>query len=688
MRKINNPGRSHKADDLQRVLEIPLVGEADAELVDLVSREFLTPRAYQDGFRFLAKQAEGLATFLSQGSMFGAIGVGHGKTGLSLAIAGAAPFQFPDVKRTMLFVPPNLVPQLKKDLRFWVPRLKRKPHYVPYAGQPKAKRQRICSTAPKGMYAAQYSLISTQDFEEELESINPDLLIFDECHNVRDFSRPKGARIKRYIDNRAKQGRPVRVVAMSGTITNSQIKDYWHFLQWIAGDKCPVPRHWELFKLWDSVIRSERKDSNPFAFGEGANTEQLQQQWVYPLVSWANDRVLPKDRQLTHDRVGVWNAYRLRLVLSPHVTATTDDEIGVSLNFARASELKPLPEGVDTYWREVLDSVAPVPTDERKPDPDGSPYIPELLATPMHRHAYFKQMSAGFFYWHSWPEGLDQETLELCREWKLARQALNKAMGAFLKEEARPGLDSPFLVGDSMRRHGFDDTGDPHLLACWQEFKKRDVELQARGVEQIKNTCWLSEHKVDEIMDWVLSVEAGKTPGGVIFVHSRALGERVAEKIREKLGNGRCIRALGGDNAASEIIEERNRDKYVVGSYGSISDGLNLQFHQHCLFAQLAPSARSLQQAIGRLHRNGQRSDELTMTFSLSTEFEEAELWSLLQDSAYAASTTPQAYKALAGRYLFDLTEAPASFLRAMGFQRSELPERERAALAERFGWA
>ena len=673
------------------MLQVPLKGEADPDTLETVSELFLTPQAIREGFRFLPKQAEGLATFLAHGSLFAPIGVGHGKTGLSLAIAGAAPPRFSDVHRSMIFLPPHLVPQLQKDLRFWVPRLAHKPYYVPYAGLTKQKRQRILHNPVKGTYAAQYSLLSTKNFEEELWTINPDLLIFDEAHNIRDFSRPKCARIRRYIARRKAEKRPVRVVAMSGTIVHNQIRDYAHFLQWICGDAAPIPLHHELMQLWNSVIRSERKDVSAFSFDNDYSDAALEREFVYPLVTWANERVLDEsETKLEQDRLGVWNAYRLRLVLAPHVTATTDDEIGVSLNFARENTPVQVPDEVHPYWKDTLASLVILPEEERKPDPDGTPYIQDILATPMQRHSVLKQLSAGFFYWHAWPEGLEQEQLDLCRAWSQARKNFNKTMSAYLKDNACPGMDSPFLVGDSMRKYGFEETGDRFLLHMWEEFKLLSVELKKMGVELEQRTKWLSDVKLRALDSWLdrMEREDPKGGGGILFVAHRAVGEAVADYIRKKLGDNRCIRALGGDNATESVIDERNRNRYIVGSYGSMSDGLNLQYHQNALFLQLPFSAKQFQQAIGRVHRNGQEADELTIDLVMNTDFEEQELWSLMQDTAFANATTPQVYKALKARYLFDLEEAPESFLRTLGFEQSDLPAREQLELRRRFGWS
>lgn len=676
--------------DLVRILNIPIVGEATEGLVEGVSREYLTRKAYEDEeWRFLTKQAEALMTFIVEGSCFCPIGVGHGKTGASLAIAGVAPVIYPDVKRSMLFIPPKLVTQLLQvDLPNWVPKLVHKPHQVRYAGRPLKERMRTAQSAPLGMYVTPYSLLSQKEYETELTLIDPDLLIFDECHNIKDFDRPKCSRIARFMANRAAEGRPVRVVAMSGTIVHKQLMDFAHFLIWICGNQAPIPKMAGLMKVWNSYISSETTDSGMWATDNGVSAEE-QEQSIFPLINWANERVLSSDKQLPLDRQSAWHAFRLRLVLSPHVVSTTDDDIGVSLNFDRFETTVRIPREVQEYWNEVQSGIDIIPMSERKPDPDGTPFIPMQLPTPMQRHAIFTQLSAGFFYWYKFPDNLSQEDVDLTRQWLEARRNERRAMSAFLSNTNIPGLDSPFLVGSSMKNHGAKQTGDHFLYHHWLEWKRIDGEMARRGIEPERHIEWLSDDKVESVMLWISKVQREeKRHGGIIFVQSRALGERLFARIQRDLGVDSVLRALGGDKTTSEIINPKNRNKYIVGSFGSIADGLNLQYHQRMLMAQIPPSARALQQAVGRIHRTGQKADEVTVDWLMNTEFEEQELWLKLQDTAFAGSATPQSYKALQAKFLFSLDDAPMSFLRSMGFEQSRLPDEERHSLRSRFGWA
>ena len=73
--------------EIRRIIGMPLVFPMDGPECEAYCRENIIASAYEDGFRLWPVQAEAVAAFELYNGLFGPIGVGWGKTLVSLMIA-------------------------------------------------------------------------------------------------------------------------------------------------------------------------------------------------------------------------------------------------------------------------------------------------------------------------------------------------------------------------------------------------------------------------------------------------------------------------------------------------------------------------------------------------------------------------------------------------------------------------
>ncbi len=102
-----------------------------------------------------------------------------------------------------------------------------------------------------------YNWISSIKGARFLEEYQPDLMICDEVHKLKN---PKSARTKRII--RYFKTHPGTIfVGLSGTITKDALSDYYH-LFWLAlRDRSPLPNNQPEIEMWDLVLSPKRENN-------------------------------------------------------------------------------------------------------------------------------------------------------------------------------------------------------------------------------------------------------------------------------------------------------------------------------------------------------------------------------------------------------------------------------------------
>lgn len=634
--------------EVGRICALPIVYELAPEEVEEFSRQNLLATAFHSGYRFKPDQANAITTFDLHGGAFCIMAVGSGKTLVSLMIAQRA-FEA-GTKKSLLLIPASVFPQFVREL----PGYRRKVNLsVPFflMGGATAKRRRsLARTKQPGCHVLPYScLSSTKEAEEILHLIGPELIIADEAHSLKNPRAARTARVRRYME----KANP-RLVAMSGTITNKSVLDYWPQITRALGINSPLPMTSNMAHSWAQVLDSQ---------GSTDGTTGP----ILPLIRWARDN-FPEDRKKLEESVrGFRHAYKLRLRFCPGVVASTEGHVGSSLIFsnrpAKSSStmnwlhLKELEEGVVKEWV--------TPTGDE-------------IDHAIHQFKWLDELSAGFYNELYWPEpktAEEEDALVRAKEHHELQNEYHRELRKWLSHRSRPGMDTPFLVGQEMHRNGKKNVG-ADLYDSW--FRMKGAEFDGMPV-RLSRPIRICDYKITDAVRWA----KGLRGGGILWVHHQGVGEWLIEELQK--AEVPSLYCPAGNVANREVGDPKHADKFLVASISAHGTGKNLQhFHQQ-LVVQWPRSASRAEQLLGRTHREGQKADELVVITNLTTPFDHANFAACLNDATYIHDTSsPQ--KLLYGSYETAPRVVDSSVLRQQGFENKQLTGEQIAILRDKFG--
>lgn len=271
-------------NDLQRIADLPR-REFTPEQLEYLADELTAILKKPGGtMRLFPQQAAGLHDAGVLDGLFGPLGVGDGKTLISLLASLVM-----RATRPMLLLPAALIPKTERE-RFEL-----------------SKHWQI----PNNIRLMSYELLSRDRCKDELINYRPDLLICDEAHRLKN----RHAAVTRRVDRYMKHNPEARFVALSGTIMRKSLKDFAHVLKWCLKDKAPVPVHSEEVGEWaealdENVDPMTRRD--PGALLKLCTTEEL---------------------RTYQPAIAIRHAFRRRLLETPGVVATSrgGDSTGASI---------------------------------------------------------------------------------------------------------------------------------------------------------------------------------------------------------------------------------------------------------------------------------------------------------------------------------------------------------------------
>ena len=381
------------------------------------------------------------------------------------------------------------------------------------------------------------------------------LIVADEAHRIK---RPEAARTKRII--RFFQQHPeVTFAALSGTFTSRSLHDYKHLAELALREGSPIPTDSYHLDHWAQAVDVEGQPG--------------QQAWrmVQPLWDWFTK--LPECPEPDAGLCGtgaekcdkVRAAFRHRLWTTPGVVATTSPSVGSSLYLSLHPDL-PVPETVT----QVLDTV--LQTGER---PDG-----EVLADPIEIWRFQRQMSQGFYYVWDWPGGL------VDTEWVEARSDWSRRVRAELAQHSAEGYDSPLLVFNRIQRQH--EAGQRLAIhRSWQRWQG-----QRHKKPPPTKPVWLSPFLLDYAISWL---EQQSEPA-ILWYDSAAVEAALATRGVTTYGAG--------------AAPPRKAEKCAM-SIQAHGVGKNLQAWRTQLVMAPPSSGLAWEQLLGRLHRQGQKADEV-----------------------------------------------------------------------------
>lgn len=680
-RLLDNPGQYQ---EIRRICNLPIKEPWTDERVEAFNRDHLLASSYADGFRLWGIQCEGVTDYAEEDGLFGAIGVGWGKTILFQMIAEVA-YSKKKLKRMMVMVPSQVLNQLVKvDFPF---ARKRIPISYPVhvlGGKSMKARLALAKSGKKGLYVMPYSCLSTKDTTEVLEAIRPELIICDEADKLGNRRAARTKRVMNYVNEYEPQG-----VCLSGTITSKSIKDYWHLIKWCLKESCPLPLSSNLASEWATKIDAQASSSE--ASGP-----------IVPLIEWAMDHF--PEEEITEDTAGFRRAYRIRLRTAPGAVASGDLDIGPSLIINNLPVKNPAEsEGWETlehFRRQVVESFLTPNGDE--------------IDHAIHTYKWLYELTAGFYNELTFPDEQEfadrcsiseedaEEILELARGHRASAQLLNSEMRKWIDTFGRELLDTPMFVGLSMSKHGAREVGD-QLYSVWLDHKNYEedlttlmlstgahkgtmAELRKKITRSLRDSriVRVCPYKIDHAVRWAESLPKGK--GGIIWVKHQGIGVWVTEALRH-LDPVYCP---AGDEY-NAVLQADNlpkiQDRVIVASMNAHGTGKNLQAFANQLFLQWPRSAKLAEQTLGRMHRNGQKADEVWAHTCNTSEFDQMCFAACLNDSLYIHQSTGNRQKLIYSTYSPGLPKVfPSAVLRERGFQNKKLTVEQQRFMKERFG--
>lgn len=649
--------------EMERILGMPVELPPDSVEAEVFCKMVTQAHAFEDGFRLMETQVASVLAYMMYGGLFGSIGVGFGKTLISLMVAQHA-FEGRGLKKVALFVPSQVYTQLlKTDLPWARKRVVLSVPMIGMGGRRPNERLAASRSGKLGCYIMTYSMLSTANAEEVLNNIAPELIILDEAHNLKNKRAGRTGRLLRYLEANEPE-----MVALSGTITSKSIMDYHHIMRHCLGKRMPLPLPVGQAKEWSYVLDA------------GADPSKAQTGGMAPLIRWCQ-RTFPTVAVPEGSVPAARHSFRARMKHAPGVVTTGAAEIGVSLTIAN----QPVPNldaapGMELLKQKIKE------VEELWQTPSG-----DEIEFPFHKWKYLYELSTGFYYDLRWPavdrlarryggdEGRAAEALERAQDHHAYVQAYNRDLRKFLRDHAQKGLDTPLLVAKDMAMHGADNVGGD-LYRVWRAAKEREFEhMPERSSIPIR----LCSFKVNAALAWAARLKRG----GVVWFHHTAAGAWLVELLEEAGIDHEWCPSAGIRNGANDIVRDpANKDKILVASISAHGTGKNLQHFAHQYYLQWPRQANVAEQVLGRLHRKGQLADELTALTCNTLEFDHQNMSACLTDSLYVHQTSGSRQKLIYASYDPTPSLYPPDFLRERGIDAKLLDAEMSKIAQEKFG--
>lgn len=445
------------SEDLERIFNIPRRKVNPSAYIGPVTAALRKPGVEVDEtFPYVlnATQAWALYEISRAHGMLGPIGVGHGKTGLDLL----APLVVPKCRIALLLVPASLRDSIGLAHRRW------------------GRNFRVPNLAGQGdfnadlptLYVVSYDTLSRENAAALLETLNPDLIIADEAHNLRHKTSTRTKRLLRYMASH----QSTRFCAWSGTLTSNSIKNYAHLSAFALKNSSPLPLHTGALEEWAGAL-----DANPRGI---------------PTPPGALTRFAP-DGDI---RAG----FQRRLTETLGVVATEEASVDCSIYFLERKVT--VPEVIEKALKTLRDTAC---------RPDGEEFVE---ASQVYRCG--RELASGFYYRWRFPRKEDRATID---RWLEVRRNWHKELREELKKN-KIWLDSPLMLCKAAIRH---QSGYEGELPTWEsEFYKQWTDVK-HSVRPETEAVWLSDYLLEDIFN--------DKEKKIIWYEHDTFGQRLAEKI-------------------------------------------------------------------------------------------------------------------------------------------------------------
>jgi len=208
----------------------------------------------------------------TEGGLFGAIGVGEGKTLITLlllVVLGAV--------RGLLLLPAGLIEKTQRERAIL------------------SRHWRI----PNTLRIFSYDMLGRVQAADELERFRPEAIICDEVHRLKNRRAAVTRRVARYMHDNPY----TKFCGLSGTIMDKSLKDFAHILRWVLKLQAPIPVTNEETEEWAEALD---ESVDPMARRRAGALLEL----------------CSAEEKAEHPWIAARHGFRRRLIETPGVVAT------------------------------------------------------------------------------------------------------------------------------------------------------------------------------------------------------------------------------------------------------------------------------------------------------------------------------------------------------------------------------
>lgn len=656
--------------EIRRIVALPVTQDPTDEDIAAVSKWY-----FPDGYmKMWTEQVKAMIEFHQYGEVLGPIGVGRGKSLISVLCINDA-FTLFGKKKILLLNPSHLVHQLRTTE---LPKYRKgtsinTPFYW-LAEETGIKRMQTAKSRKIGCYVLSYDLLSGKEGAEILHAIKPDMIVGDEIHRVMSESSARGRRFREIVKTYSPS-----LVSLSGTMTQKSPKEYHHLAVNTLHERCfvPIPRY--LSDEWAKVIDCDASNVDAFDPGQAPQPGDIR-----PLLDWGRKNF--PGVEFTNDFVGFREAHRLRMQTTPGVIASKGkDMVGSSLLISNVPITKAEKEACQG-WDALTEHIKNLVNLWVAPNGDE-------LEHAMHLWRYRYELEGiGGYNDLSWPsiekvaarrgisDSLAQDYLSRSMQHHRAHQEYAKELRSWLKHRAKTGMDTPMLLGQEMFRNESKHVGAA-LYTAWKEVKDA---FFPEIIEREKKFVRVCDFRVKKIVEWAKQLhEADPKRAAIVWYYNRGVGEWLRDAFKEAdVPYSFCP---AGKEGRKRISDDTKRHCFTLATFKAFNEGLNIQkIHSRMLYAQWPRQAKIAEQSIGRSHRPGQPDDEVRVWGSFCSEFDNVLLAACLNDAAYIHQTTGS-QKLLYADWDFKPVIVPYAVMQEWGAEPFEGNETSRKLLEDKF---